>query len=118
MKKALSNCKTGKTRRHLVGPSILALTLFGVLGAAHAQTANTDVVATLQVNKGVVMTSPGAGTPAAKRGFKRGDIIIGINNLRITKTSDLQKATGEQGRFWRIMGIHEGQPFDVTFASE
>ena len=41
MKMALRNSNPGKTRRHLVGPSILALTLFGVLGAAHAQTAAT-----------------------------------------------------------------------------
>jgi Do/DeqQ family serine protease len=68
--------------------------------------------------EGVVMTSPGAGTTAAKRGFKRGDIIIGINNLRITKTSDLQKATGQQVPFWRIVGIHDGQPFDATFPPE
>ena len=39
MKMALRNSKPGNTRRHLVGPSILALALFGVLGAAHAQTA-------------------------------------------------------------------------------
>ncbi|MCE6978181.1 alpha/beta hydrolase [Pseudomonas frederiksbergensis] len=37
MKMALQN-KTGKTRRRLVGSSILALTLFSALGAAHAQT--------------------------------------------------------------------------------
>ena len=41
MKMALRNSNTGKTRRHLVGPSILALSLFGVLGAAHGQTAAT-----------------------------------------------------------------------------
>ena len=41
MTMALRNSNPGKTRRHLVGPSILALTLFGVLGAAHAQTAAT-----------------------------------------------------------------------------
>ena len=38
MKMALRNSNTGKTRRYLVGPSILALSLFGVLGAAHGQT--------------------------------------------------------------------------------
>src|SRR5690349_4854329 len=41
MKMALRNSNPRNTRRHLVGPSILALTLFGVLGAAHAQTAAT-----------------------------------------------------------------------------
>ncbi|MFU2325696.1 alpha/beta fold hydrolase [Pseudomonas sp. NFX98] len=38
MKMALQNNRTGNTRRRLVGPSILALTLFSVLGTAHAQT--------------------------------------------------------------------------------
>ena len=41
MKMALRNSNPRNTRRHLVGPSILALTLFGVFGAAHAQTAAT-----------------------------------------------------------------------------
>ncbi|MHC8287452.1 hypothetical protein ACYZUD_11620 [Pseudomonas sp. XS1P51] len=38
MKMALQNNKTGTTRRRLVSSSILAFTLFGVLGAAYAQT--------------------------------------------------------------------------------
>jgi Do/DeqQ family serine protease len=71
-------------------------------------------------SEGVVMTDPGAGTAAAKVGFKRGDVIIGINNQRVNRTSDLLKATttSEKGQFWRIVGIHDGQPFDVTLPPE
>jgi Do/DeqQ family serine protease len=72
--------------------------------------------------EGVVMIDPGAGTSAAKHGFKRGDIIIGVNNLRISKTSDLQKATNQPTNqpvpYWRIVGIHDGQPFDAPFPPE
>jgi Do/DeqQ family serine protease len=76
-----------------------------------------------QDTEGVVMTDPGAGTPAAKLGFKRGDIIIGINTHRINRTSDLQKATSEkvpsqEVPYWRIVGIHDGQPFDANFPPE
>ena len=73
--------------------------------------------------EGVAMIDPGAGTPAAKLGFKRGDIIIGINNHRINRTSDLQKAASEKVPsdsvpYWRIVGIHDGQPFDANFPAE
>jgi Do/DeqQ family serine protease len=67
---------------------------------------------------GVVMTDPGAGTPAAKHGFKKGDIIISINDQRMSRTSDLQKATSQKVPFWRIVGIHDGQPFDAPFPPE
>jgi Do/DeqQ family serine protease len=73
--------------------------------------------------EGVVLIDPGAGTPAAKHGFKRGDIIIGVNNQRTNRTSDLDKATSQQvpsqeTPFWHIVGIHDGQPFAVTFPPE
>ena len=73
--------------------------------------------------EGVVMIDPGAGTPAAKHGFKRGDIIMSINNQRITRTSDLQKAASQQvpsqeEPYWHIVGIHDGQPFDAPFPPE
>lgn len=41
MKKAQQNEKTGNPRSRLVGSSILALSLLGVLGAAHGQTSTT-----------------------------------------------------------------------------
>ena len=56
--------------------------------------------------------NPGA---LSRRGFKKGDIIISVNNQRISKTSDLERATSKPLQFWRITGIHDGQPFDVTF---
>lgn len=41
MKMAQQNDNTGKPRRSLISASILALSLFGVLGAAHGQTSAT-----------------------------------------------------------------------------
>jgi hypothetical protein len=55
MKMALQN-KTGKTRHRLVGSSILALTLFGVLGAAHAQT--TAAAQPTSANAGATHATP------------------------------------------------------------
>ena len=66
-------------------------------------------------SEGVVLIDPGERTVAAKVGFKKGDIIISVNNQRISKTSDLERATSKPLQFWRITGIHDGQPFDVTF---
>ena len=72
--------------------------------------------------QGVVMIDPGAGTSAAKQGFKRGDIIIAINNQQINSTSDLRKVTNPPANqpvpFWSIVGIHDGRPFDITFPPE
>ncbi|WPN55871.1 alpha/beta hydrolase [Pseudomonas sp. P9_31] len=55
MKMALRN-KTGKTRHRLVGSSILAFTLFSVLGAAHAQT--TAATQPTAINAGATHATP------------------------------------------------------------
>jgi hypothetical protein len=53
MTMALRNHENGKTRRHLVGASLLALSLFGTLGTAHAQ---STVAA--QTEAGATYTTP------------------------------------------------------------
>jgi S1-C subfamily serine protease len=64
--------------------------------------------------EGVVLIEPGDRTIAAKVGFKRGDIITSVNNQRISKTSDLEKATNQPTLFWRVVGSRDGEPFDIT----
>jgi S1-C subfamily serine protease len=64
--------------------------------------------------EGVVVTELGEGTTAASVGFQKGDIILAVNNQKIAKTKDLEKATRETARLWRITVVRGGQQINVT----
>jgi Do/DeqQ family serine protease len=64
--------------------------------------------------EGVVVTGLADGGTAAKVGFQKGDIILAVNNQKILKTSDIEKATRESARIWRITLVRGGQQISVT----
>jgi Do/DeqQ family serine protease len=64
--------------------------------------------------EGVVVTDLEDGATAASVGFQKGDIILAVNNQKIAKTSDLEKATRESARLWRIIVVRGGQQINVT----
>jgi S1-C subfamily serine protease len=64
--------------------------------------------------EGVVVTDLADGGAAAGVGFQKGDIILAVNNQKIAKTGDLEKATREQMRIWRITLVRGGQQINVT----
>jgi Do/DeqQ family serine protease len=64
--------------------------------------------------EGVVVTDLADGGTAAGVGFQKGDIILAVNNQKIAKTSDLEKATRESARLWRIVVVRGGQQINVT----
>src|SRR6201996_7722788 len=64
--------------------------------------------------EGVVVTDLAGDSTAAGVGFQKGDIIVGVNNQKIAKTSDLEKATGQSARLWRITLVRGGQQINVT----
>jgi Do/DeqQ family serine protease len=64
--------------------------------------------------EGVVMTDIADGGTAANLGFHKGDIILAVNNQKIAKTSDLEKATRVSARVWRIVLVRDGQQISVT----
>jgi Do/DeqQ family serine protease len=64
--------------------------------------------------EGVVVTDLGDDSAAANVGFQKGDIILAVNNQKIAKTGDLEKATREPARLWRITLVRGGQSIDVT----
>jgi Do/DeqQ family serine protease len=64
--------------------------------------------------EGVVVTELTDGGTAANLGFQKGDIIVSVNNQKILKTSDLEKATRESARLWRITLVRGGQQINVT----
>jgi S1-C subfamily serine protease len=64
--------------------------------------------------EGVVVTDLAGGGLAASLGFQKGDIITAVNSQKIGKTSDLEKATRESSRLWRITLVRGGQQINVT----
>jgi Do/DeqQ family serine protease len=66
--------------------------------------------------KGVVVVRVDDGSVAANFGFQKGDIIMAVNNKRITSTRDLDRATRERSRLWRIVLVRGGQRINVTLS--
>ncbi|HEY3791988.1 MAG TPA: DegQ family serine endoprotease [Bradyrhizobium sp.] len=64
--------------------------------------------------EGVVVTDIAEDGTAAGVGFQKGDIIVAVNNQKIAKTSDLEKATATSSRVWRITLVRGGQQINVT----
>jgi Do/DeqQ family serine protease len=64
--------------------------------------------------EGVVVTELADDATAASVGFQKGDIILAVNNQKIAKTSDLERATREPTRLWRIVVVRGGQQINVT----
>ncbi len=64
--------------------------------------------------EGVVVTDLGDDSTAANVGFQKGDIIVAVNNQKIARTSDLEKAASVTSRVWRITLVRGGQQINVT----
>ena len=65
--------------------------------------------------EGVVVTDIADDSTAANVGFQKGDIILSVNNQKIVRTSDLEKATRDSSRLWRIKLVRGGQQISATF---
>jgi Do/DeqQ family serine protease len=57
---------------------------------------------TVDVDKGVVVTAVADGTPADATNLKAGDVIMEVNGVQIATTADLDRATRQPSRIWRI----------------
>jgi Do/DeqQ family serine protease len=64
--------------------------------------------------EGVVVIDLAESGTAANVGFQKGDIILAVNNTKIATTKDLDKATRESARLWRIVVMRGGQQINVT----
>jgi Do/DeqQ family serine protease len=65
---------------------------------------------------GVVITAVTDGSPAQSLGFHRGDLVVSVNNQKIAKTRDLEKATSQPSRVWRITIMRGGQQMSVVLS--
>jgi Do/DeqQ family serine protease len=63
--------------------------------------------------QGVVVTGLADDSTAAGVGFQKGDIIVAVNNQKVAKTTDLEKATNQTARVWRITLVRGGQQINV-----
>jgi S1-C subfamily serine protease len=63
---------------------------------------------------GVVVTDVAGGSTAQGIGFRRGDIIVSVNDQRIEKTRDLERATMQKTRAWKIVLKREGREISVV----
>ncbi|MFL6796990.1 MAG: DegQ family serine endoprotease [Xanthobacteraceae bacterium] len=58
--------------------------------------------------QGVVVVDVTNGSPAQSL-FQRGDLVLSVNNTKIAKTKDLERAAGQQTRRWVISIMRGGQ---------
>jgi S1-C subfamily serine protease len=65
--------------------------------------------------QGVVIVDIANGSPAQTLGFKRGDLVLSVNNAKIAKTRDLERVAGQQSRRWSITIVRGGQQMSVEF---
>ncbi|WP_041345492.1 DegQ family serine endoprotease [Nitrobacter winogradskyi] len=63
--------------------------------------------------EGVVIVALAESGMAANVGFRKGDIILAVNNKKIVKTTDLEQAVREARRLWRITLMRSGQQIQV-----
>jgi Do/DeqQ family serine protease len=67
-------------------------------------------------SEGVVVLDVVNNSPAQSFGFRKGDIVLSVNNAKINKTRDLERATSQQSRVWRITIMRGGQQMSVTLS--
>ena len=53
-------------------------------------------------SRGVVILGVSEGSTAQSIGLQRGDIVLSVNNQKIEKTADLDRAVRAGGRLWRV----------------
>ena len=64
---------------------------------------------------GVVITAVADGSTAQSIGFQKGDIVVAVNNQKIAKPADLERAAGTGSHQWRITIVRGGQQISVMF---
>jgi hypothetical protein len=101
----------------LTGPDEISLTTRSPLQGAKVANISPTIVDQLHLDansEGVVVTDLVANATAANVGFQKGDIILEVNNQKIARTGDLERATREVSRLWRIKLVRGGQQISVA----
>ncbi len=67
-------------------------------------------------SRGVVVVSVADGSPAQSIGLQRGDIIVSVNNQKVEKSADVERAVRAGSRLWRVLINRGGQQISATFS--
>ncbi|MGD0023442.1 MAG: DegQ family serine endoprotease [Xanthobacteraceae bacterium] len=67
-------------------------------------------------SEGVVITAVADGSTAQSIGFQPGDVVLSVNNQKISKSADLERITNAGSRQWRITIARGGQQISVMFS--
>jgi len=82
---------------------------------ANLSPALADELQLRNVDSGVVILDVEDGSIARNVGFQRGDIIEQVNDEKIQKTHDLERAAKQPSRAWRIVFKRDGQEITAAF---
>jgi S1-C subfamily serine protease len=63
----------------------------------------------------VVIVEVAAGSTAAAAGFRRGDVLLGINGERVKTAADVDRATQNPTRLWRFNFVRDRQQIQAVF---
>jgi Do/DeqQ family serine protease len=63
--------------------------------------------------QGVVILDVAERSAAQSLGFRRGDIVLSVNNTKIGKTRDLERIAKQPGRGWRIIIVRGGRQLSM-----
>lgn len=65
--------------------------------------------------KGVVVAAVADGSPAARVGFQKGDLVVEVNGQAITDTRTLVRAAQAEAMVWRLVIQRDGQQVRLAF---
>jgi S1-C subfamily serine protease len=63
---------------------------------------------------GVIIMQVESGTPAARLGVRRGDIVIGVNEDRVTSVEVLVTALTRAAGGWRLSFERDGRVYNLA----
>jgi len=65
--------------------------------------------------EGVAVLSVEDGSVAQNLGFHKGDVVVAVNNERISTTADLKRVVARPARLWRVTIMRAGQQISLIF---
>ena len=65
--------------------------------------------------EGVAIVGIEDGSVAQNLGFQKGDVVLAVNNERITSTADLKRVVARPARLWRVTLVRNGQQISLMF---
>ena len=89
-------------------------TPFAGIKAVNLSPAVADELRLDTSSTGVAVTDVAEGSAAQNIGFRRGDIIVSVNDKKIEKTRDLERVTSERARSWKIVLKRGGREISVV----